>query len=153
MEYLCESNSGFNYAASLTFLKAPRSKEQAQKIGMRFQHSYNIALGMNNWRRKYKKDKRKRAAIVAVLEKGGQTGRLHYHLMLSKPDEMQHTEFVELIQKAWAGTGNGGTEHNKIEPIFDLGGWVNYITKKISSTSTDAVHADATHTFTEKLSN
>ena len=39
---------------------------------------------------------------------------------------------------------------NEFEPISNLAGWAAYITKDITSTSTDVLHVQLTHTFAER---
>jgi hypothetical protein len=150
IEDICDRKSGFNYAATLTFKEEVVSRATAQKYGLRFQQFYNIRYGFPNWKRKSKKDIRKRAPIVAALEDHFGQKHLHYHLALSKPDDISDSVFKQLILESWRRTGNGSIFKNKIEPTYNLAGWAAYITKEITWDSTDVVHLDMTHTFTWK---
>jgi hypothetical protein len=70
--------------------------------------------------------KGKKLCCVAILEDGKL--RPHFHLCLQKPDSFSDRDFVELIESAWVRTRFGYTQIDA-KPCYDVGGWLNYITK------------------------
>ena len=143
-DYLEQHVDLFDFAATLTFKSAVRDRIKGQSIGRRFTNLYNSALGYNNFRKR--KDPRKRAVMIAMLEGDGKIEHLHYHFALKKPESMSNAEFVFLVQQSWVRTNTGGAHHNAIKPIDDEG-WVNYITKQIGRFSVDKIDWESTHIY------
>lgn len=57
-------------------------------------------------------------------------GRIHYHLIMRKPEGVNPTEFFKMINEMWAKT-KFGYRYNHFHPSIDKG-WVGYITKSRS---------------------
>ena len=143
-EYLEQYVELFDFAATLTFKTKMRDRITAQSVGRRFTNRYNSALGFNNFRKR--KDPRRRALMIAMLEGDGINEHLHYHFALKKPDDMSNAEFTFLVQNCWARTNTGGLYQNVIKPIDD-DNWVNYITKQIGRFSVDKIDWESTHIY------
>jgi hypothetical protein len=149
IDYLCCPQSDFNLAATLTFRTNIRDRINAESIGLRFQQFHNNNLGFPNWKRKWRHDSTQRAPMIMVLEGDGDYTPFHYHALLSKPSGISEQRFVRNVTTSWSKATSTRT-NNVFKPIYDLGGWMEYVTKEISSTSTDCIHWDATHTFTNR---
>jgi len=143
-DYLEQYVDLFDFAATLTFRTRVGDRITAQSVGRRFTNRYNSAVGFNNFRKR--KDPRKRAVMIAMLEGDGKSEHLHYHFALKKPDDMSNAEFTFLVQNCWVKTNTRGSRHNTITPIDDEN-WVNYITKQIGRFSVDKIDWESTHIY------
>lgn len=87
-------------------------------------------LNLINWDVFGKAFKRygKRLKVVSVLETAPGK-RLHYHLLLECPDDLDESLFCDVIRKRWSETRWGYREVD-IRPAYEPLGWLNYITKQ-----------------------
>ena len=57
------------------------------------------------------------------------TDRYHVHLAIERPERLSHYEFTDLVRTNWRST-RWGYETDKIEAVYDFGGWVGYMQKR-----------------------
>ena len=71
----------------------------------------------------------RRIPVIPILE-GGDDHGLHYHLLLDSPFESDpENTYPATIRATWTDT-LWGYEQIDIQPIYNLEGWQNYITKR-----------------------
>ncbi len=138
VEWVNNSKTKFNYAATLTFPNDTSSQEQAKKICSQFCNFYNSELGYKNYKRKVRHDKTKAAPIYASLEGDGQVQDYHYHLALYKPESIPDWKFELLVKYCWKRATFSEFCKTYFKPITN-NGWLSYITKQVSSTNTDSL--------------
>lgn len=70
---------------------------------------------------------KKRLLVLPVFE-GTRSIRTHLHLAIERPNEMQYSEFFDLIKHCWKKTPLG--YHNiDIQEVNNYEGWINYMLK------------------------
>lgn len=106
--------------------------------------SKNLRHFMNVLNKKIYKNRfsryQKKLQIFPVLE-NSVTDRLHYHLIIEKPSDIDLMSFKSMIRSEWHKTRFGHREVH-IQDSIDQG-WIDYITK--FHTSTDQVDWENVH--------
>lgn len=150
-QFFMESGIEWSHAFTGTFQHKVERKSKAEMYTRKFSNSLNTLCGFPNANRRAKKDPTLRLPMLTVIE-GGQFGiHLHCHFLLAKPKNMTNAEFENLIKIAWRKIGNASILFNDIKPLSNTAGWVDYITKEVTSESTDAINWQYTHVYREAL--
>lgn len=148
-QFFIESGIEWTHAYTGTFQHVVEKKSDAEKYARKFSNSLNTLCGLPNANRRAKKDLTLRLPMLTVIEGGSFGIHLHCHFLLAKPKNMTDSEFEKLIKLAWRKTSNGSILFNDLKPLSDTAGWVDYITKEVTSESTDAVNWQCTHVYRE----
>lgn len=70
---------------------------------------------------------KKRLLVLPVFE-GTRSIRTHLHLAIERPNDMQYSDFIDLIKGCWKKTPLG--YHNiDIQEVHNYEGWINYMLK------------------------
>ncbi len=88
----------------------------------------------------------KRVKRVCAFEKGHSGTHYHYHIATKPPQDIDISfdKYKLLIAKEWNKLSSAGYI-KKFQPIYDNKGWVDYITKEITTTNTDVIDEVTTH--------
>lgn len=82
-----------------------------------------------NWHRLKKLNPEKSVQIIAFIEV--KNHQFHFHAAAQTPPHITQNDFEKLILELWAKTKYGSKHQNVIEPIYDISGWLGYITKDL----------------------
>lgn len=86
-----------------------------------------------------------RVKVVPVIEVMKSGNRFHAHLTIEKPEHIEEEQFASLVKTCWSKTKIGygrkdGTHPGvDIKSTFDIDGWTNYILKRRTKPTFDAV--------------
>lgn len=154
-DWIGRASAGFDYAATLTYSRQPRNRDEMVRKMKCFSDCYNRLLkyGCNaNYYKRFDKLKAAPAFVINdwVLENGKEVN-YHHHLALCKPVGMSDEEYVKLVNFCWQQClskelRNSGMTANdylgigilidtgepgitEIEPI-ESGGWAGYLAGK-----------------------
>lgn len=72
----------------------------------------------------------KRLSVISVIE-GNNFIRMHVHMVIERPERIDFEKYKLLINETWLKTRYGYND-NKILPIHDYKGWINYMLKSYS---------------------
>jgi hypothetical protein len=93
-----------------------------------FRHFMNV-LNRKAYKQQFKRFN-KRINVLPVIE-NSYTNRIHFHTILSIPENMKPNDYIQLIKEAWIKTDYGYREVD-VKPYINSG-WTEYITKFKSS--------------------
>ena len=97
----------------------------------------------------YQKTFKKQSKLVervCALEKGQSGTHYHYHIATSPPNDINISldKYRLMIAREQNKLSSAGYI-KKFQPIYDNKGWVDYITKEITTTNTDVIDEVTTH--------
>ncbi|BDY05427.1 hypothetical protein [Ferrimonas sp. YFM] len=95
----------------------------------RFMCYLNEVCYGRNWYRLKKNNPEKSIQILAAIEI--KNHQYHFHCSVQTPTHMIQDDFKEFILKLWPKTKYGSKHENDIRPIYDLNGWISYMTKDL----------------------
>ncbi len=128
-DFICEQVSNQSHALTIT-LRDDSPTESLQNRRIRFEETirhllYRIA-------RLCFKNRHKQFGLtigsVVVIENGDKLGRLHAHLSLARPNEIQESKFEAIVLEAVSRCRSLG-QHRMIKRITDSHGWASYMAK------------------------
>lgn len=102
------------YAATIN-MKTSDVITARKHIGF-FRNRYERGIGRRN----------KSYFFIPVLE---YEPHLHYHIILSRPEKLEHDEYVDIFKTAIGKTKQIQNDYNVIKPVTELKRWTGYITK------------------------
>ncbi|MBO9491426.1 hypothetical protein J7384_13750 [Endozoicomonas sp. G2_1] len=143
--YFLSYDIPWTHAFTGTFKRKIYSKSKAERPCLTFANNINQCFGYETKRRVYKKHKHTRLPNISVIEGDGTDTHIHCHFLLCLPPDIPFLYLFWLVTRAWLKTGNATIQHNHFEPIYNLHGWVDYITKEVSSKQCDAIDFRSTH--------
>lgn len=129
-DFLCELTSGHSHALTIT-LKTDLPTESLQNRRMRLEETirhllYRIArLCFRNRHKRFGLS----IGSVCVIENARKHGRLHAHLSLARPIEIEQGEFEAIVLTAISRCRSLGMQR-VITPITDSHGWATYMAKE-----------------------
>ena len=95
-----------------------------EKSSQNFHHFMNV-LNRKVYKQQFKRFN-KRLNVIPIIE-NSYKDRLHLHIILNIPKNIDRNDYINLIKETWNNTDFGYREID-IQPIIDLG-WTEYITK------------------------
>ena len=93
-----------------------------------FRHFMNV-LNRKIYKQQFKRFN-KRLNVLPVIE-NSDNNRIHFHTILSVPENINLNEYIQLIKETWINTSYGYREID-VKPFINSG-WTEYITKFKSS--------------------
>jgi hypothetical protein len=129
-DFIYEQVSNQSHALTIT-LRDDSPTESLQNRRIRFEETirhllYRIA-------RLCFKNRHKRFDLtigsVVVIENGDKLGRLHAHLSLARPNEIQESQFEAIVLVTVSRCRSLG-QHRMIKRITDSHGWASYMAKE-----------------------
>ena len=84
-----------------------------------FKNRYARAIG--------KRGSGNRYTFIPVVE--CKDGNLHYHLVVSRPSEMTHSNYTDKVMEIIPKVKQIHRDYNKLEAAYELDRWIDYITK------------------------
>lgn len=138
---------GFDVALTLSFKHEPYRDQQAKSAFKHFMNQLHAQCYGRKWKNIIKADKRKQIAVIPILENKYGKGRLHYHCVIAKPENISHWDFATKIGKSWDRCAIGGRLHNDYTPTFNKPGWSKYITKELCAGTFDKIDVENMYVY------
>ena len=120
-----------SYAVTLTMKQTGNDTLNARLRCQKNMRHYLNVLNQSAFGNAYLRYQKK-MEVVPILEVSPWM-RLHYHLLIVKPDRFSDDEFVKLLEMTWHKTHLANNE-NTFEKVYSQG-WANYITKNLDLNS------------------
>ncbi|MBS3798112.1 hypothetical protein [Pseudoalteromonas sp. BDTF-M6] len=95
----------------------------------RFMCHLNESCYGRNWYRLKQRNPDKSVQIIAFIEV--KNHQFHFHGAAQTPPHIAQNDFENQILEHWAKTKYGSKHENLVEPIYDVNGWLSYITKDL----------------------